>query len=166
MLGYSYVSRAAGQGLVPARDTLAQLNELMPAVDRKKALAMAPSPPPSTAPTVKALRTAEAPPRQVTQRKVTNKPPKVQVAKAAAPERAPAPATGNWRIQLGAFSQRGGAEALYHRVSGKAVLQGRGPYYIAAGNVTRLQVGPFASRAAADAACRAIGTACFPVLAK
>jgi hypothetical protein len=166
LLGYSYVSRAAGQGLVPARDTLAQLNELMPAVDRKKALAMAPSPPPSTAPTVKALRTAEAPPRQVTQRKVTNKPPKVQVAKAAAPERAPAPATGNWRIQLGAFSQRGGAEALYHRVSGKAVLQGRGPYYIAAGNVTRLQVGPFASRAAADAACRAIGTACFPVLAK
>lgn len=167
MLGYSYVSRAAGQGLVPARDTLAQLNELMPAIDRKKALAMAPSPPPPAARTVKAVRTAEAPPpRQTMPRKVTIKPPKVQVAKAAAPERTPAPATGNWRIQLGAFSQRGGAEALYHRVSGKAALQGRGPYYIAAGSVTRLQVGPFASRAAAEAACRAIGTACFPVPAK
>lgn len=167
MLGYSYVSRAAGQGLVPARDTLAQLNELMPPIDRKKALATAPSPPPPAARTVKAVRAAEAPPpRQVTPRKVTIKPPRVQIAKAAAPERAAAPATGNWRIQLGAFSQRGGAEALYHRVSGKAALQGRGPYYIAAGSVTRLQVGPFASRAAAEGACRAIGTACFPVPAK
>ena len=167
MLGYSYVSRAAGQGLVPARDTLAQLNELMPAIDRKKALVMAPSPRTPTARTVKAVRSAEAPPpRQAMPRKVPSKPPKVQVAKAAAPKPAPATATGNWRIQLGAFSQRVGAEALYHRVSGKAALQGRGPYYIAAGTVTRLQVGPFASRAAAEAACHAIGTACFPVPAK
>jgi hypothetical protein len=74
--------------------------------------------------------------------------------------------SGNWRIQLGAFSQRGSAEALYQRLSAKAVLAGRNPFYIAAGNVTRLQVGPFATRAAAAAACGSLGAACFPVPAK
>src|SRR4051812_27653021 len=34
MLGYAYVSRAAGQGLAPARETLAQLDQLMTANDR------------------------------------------------------------------------------------------------------------------------------------
>jgi len=76
------------------------------------------------------------------------------------------PASGAWRIQLGAFSQRGAAEALYQRLSGKAAIAGRSPFYIAAGNVTRLQVGPYASRAAAAAACSAVGTACFPIPAK
>jgi cell division septation protein DedD len=75
-------------------------------------------------------------------------------------------ASGAWRIQLGAFSQRGGAEAMYRRVAGKAALTGRGPFYVAAGGVTRLQVGPFASKAAAAAACGSLGTACFPVPAK
>jgi len=81
----------------------------------------------------------------------------------ATPAPAPAPASGNWRIQLGAFSQRGSAEALYKKVAGSAVLSGRQPYYVAAGAVTRLQVGPFASRAAAQAACNALKQACFPV---
>jgi hypothetical protein len=51
-------------------------------------------------------------------------------------------------------------------VSGKPALAGRGPYYIASGSITRLQVGPFASKSAAAAACGAIGGACFPVPAK
>jgi len=37
---------------------------------------------------------------------------------------------------------------------------------VAAGAVTRLQVGPFASRAAALSACDALKQACFPVPAK
>lgn len=164
MLGYSYVSRAAAQGLVPAKDTLSQLDELMPAADRKKALAMAPSRPAPAGRPAKAVRTADSPaPRKVAARQVPAAPAKMAIAKAAPAKRATASPTGSWRIQLGAFSQRGGAEALYRRVSGKAALQGRGPYYIAAGNVTRLQVGPFASRAEAEAACRAVGTACFPI---
>ncbi|HWJ37672.1 MAG TPA: SPOR domain-containing protein [Sphingomicrobium sp.] len=170
MLGYSYVSRAAGQGLVPARDTLAQLDELMPALDRKKAIAMsvpkaAAAPKPS-----KPIRVAEAPqPKPGVQhvvRPAKALPAKTATPKPQSPRAAPGPATGNWRIQLGAFSQRGAAEALYHRISGKPALSGRGPYYIAAGQVTRLQVGPFESRAAAEAACHSAGTACFPVPAK
>ena len=64
------------------------------------------------------------------------------------------------------FYQRGAAEALYRRIWGKAALAGRRPFYVAAGNVTRLQVGPFASRAAGESACRSLGIACFPVAAK
>jgi len=85
----------------------------------------------------------------------------------SAPKAAPKPAvsaSGNWRIQLGAFSQRSSAEALFRKVSGK--LSGRQAYYLPAGAVTRLQVGPFESKAAASAACQAVGQACFPVAAK
>ena len=161
VLGYAYVSRAAAQGLEPAQETLAQLNQLMPLADRQKGIAIAQAkakqaPPPSSKP----------------------KPVKVATAKPAAAKPVPAPPTskpipaaataaaGGWRIQLGAFSQRGAAEALYQRIAGKPALAGRGPYYIAAGSITRLQVGPFASKGAAAAACGAIGTPCFPVPAK
>jgi cell division septation protein DedD len=166
VLGYSFVSRAAAQGLAPARETLTQLDGLMPAADRQKAIAMAQAkpmlPPPAPA-TTKPLRVAQtkqpAPPpaRPTTAKPAAAKPASFKV---------PVPASGAWRIQLGAFSQRGAAEALYRRLSGKAALAGRGPYYIAAGNVTRLQVGPFASRDSAAAACGSLGVACFPIPAK
>jgi uncharacterized protein len=161
IMGYAYVSRAAAQGLGPAQDTLAQLDQLMPAADRQKAMALARSVPagspvPSKPKPVK-IAAAKAPiPKPVA--------PKAAPSKVAPV--APTPATGGWRIQLGAFSQRGAAEALYQRVSGKSALAGRSPYYIASGAVTRLQVGPFASKGAAAAACGAIGVPCFPVPAK
>lgn len=157
VLGYAFVSRAAAQGLGPARETLAQLDDIMPLADRQKGVALA-----------KAKAKAAPPPGSR-----SAKPP-AKVAKVAeAAKRAPAPVpkaaaaivtpSGGWRIQLGAFSQRGSAEALYRRLSGKAALAGRQPYYVPAGAVTRLQVGPFASKAAAAAACSALGQACFPV---
>jgi cell division septation protein DedD len=167
LLGYAYVSRAADQGLAPAKDTLAQLDELLPATDRAKAIALSRSIPSGSPVAPKPSK-----PVRVTQAKPAPKeaPPKAAKPKAADPlapkPAAPAPATGNWRIQLGAFSQRGSAEALYRRLSGKAALAGRSPFYIAAGNVTRLQVGPFSSRASAAAACGSLGTACFPVPAR
>lgn len=157
ILGYAFVSRAAAQGLEPAQETLAQLNQLMPATDRQRAMALT-----RTVPTG-----SPVPPK--------SKPSKFATAKAPSPKPAPmakaspppaARASGNWRIQLGAFAQRGSAEALYQRVAGKSALAGRGPYYVASGSVTRLQVGPFASKAAASAACSAIGVPCFPVPAK
>ena len=155
VLGYAYVSRAAAQGLEPAQETLAQLDKLMPVAERQKAVALAQAkarqaPPPGSSPKPEALKvpTKQAPPPPATvhqQIRVTG---------------------GGWMIQLGAFSQRGAAEALYQRLSGKAALAGRNPYYVASGAVTRLQVGPFASKAAAAAACSAIGVSCFPVAAK
>jgi hypothetical protein len=173
ILGYAYVSRSAAQGLQPAKETLAQLDQLMTAADRQKGAALARaipsgSPVPSKPKPVKVATAKPATPKPSPPTKVpptkASPPPSTPATKVSA--RPPTQATGGWRIQLGAFSQRGGAEALYHRVSGKAALAGRSPYYIASGAVTRLQVGPFASKGAASAACSSIGVACFPVPAK
>jgi hypothetical protein len=163
LLGYAYVSRAADQGLAAAKDTLAQLDQLMPVADRQKGLALSRSIPSGTP-----VRPSKAQkPVRTTQAKPAPQKPVVAKSRSDAPTVAPAPlANGAWRIQLGAFSQRSAAEALYQRLSGKAALAGRRPFYIAAGSVTRLQVGPFASRTVAAAACGSLGTACFPVPAK
>ncbi len=153
ILGYAFVSRASAQGLAPAKATLAELDEILPLEDRKKAVTLAiakakAAPPVPTK--AKPVHTAAAKPKPAPE---TPKP-------AAAP-----PASGTWRIQLGAFSQRGSAEALYRKLAGS--LGGRAAFYVPAGAVTRLQVGPYASRAAAQAACNALkGQACFPIAAK
>lgn len=151
VLGYAYVSRSAAQGLAAAKETLAELDRILPLDERQKGVALAiskakPPPTPSPSPVKKAAAA---------------KPP------ASPPARAAAAPSGAWRIQLGAFSQRRSAEALYHKLSGAAALAGRSPFYVPAGAVTRLQVGPFTSRAAAQAACNALkGQPCFPVPGK
>ena len=159
VLGYAYVSRAAAQGLAPAKQTLEQMDQVMPLEDRKKGLAIAmakaKAAPPAPAAPKKTVKAAAV--------KVPAKPATVQ-AKPVTEVPAPAAATGAWRIQLGAFSQRSSAEALYRKLSGS--LGGRQAYYVAAGPVTRLQVGPYESKAAAAAACRAVAQACFPVAGK
>ena len=174
VLGYAYVSRSAEQGLEPAKQTLDQLDQLLSAADRKRGLEIArqqakgaPAPAPAAEPSRKAVKTAKAkPPVQpapkVSQAAAASEPTAKPPAKPA-PGAAASPAKGDWRIQLGAFSQRGNAEALYKKLSGKAVLAGRQPFYVSAGSVTRLQVGPFESKAAAEAACGAVGVSCFAV---
>ena len=174
LLGYAYVSRAAAQGLEPAKQTLAQLDKILPAPDRQKALVLArtsmkatPPSSPTTKAAAKAVKSAAKPTKAEPEGVEVAAAPGVKRTKEAAPHPARAStATGSWRIQLGAFSQRGNAEALYKKVSGNGALSGRQPYYVAAGAVTRLQVGPFESKSAAAAACRALGQACFPVAAK
>ena len=153
---YAYVSRAAAQGLSPARATLADMDQIMPLEQRQKGLAMAQAMAGGGKQASKAPATKQA----------KAKPP---VVKAPAPTKAapiqPVAASGNWRIQLGAFSQRSSAERLFDKLSGK--LSGRQAYYVPAGQVTRLQVGPFESRAAASVACgRLAPQACFPVEAR
>ncbi len=153
VLGYAYVSRAAAQGLAPAKETLKQLDQILSLDDRKKGIAVA-----------RSKAKASPPPKSKRERSS-------QMAAVIKPKPTPKPAfkqaaTGAWRIQLGAFSQRGSAETLYQRLSSNGALAGRRPFYVVAGTVTRLQVGPFESKAAATAACRAVGQACFPMLAK
>lgn len=155
VLGYAYVSRAAAQGFAPAKETLAELDKIMPLADRKKGVAVA------------RIKARKAPPPVS---KAVNPVKPVAAAKAApaAPQKekpvaAATPASGAWRIQLGAFGQRGAAEALYGKLAAKPALSGRRAFYIPVGAVTRLQVGPFESRAAAQAACNALRPQpCFP----
>ena len=67
-----------------------------------------------------------------------------------------APADGPWRVQLGAFSVRGNADKLWRQLSGRSELAGKPRLTVAAGAVTKLQAGGFASRDAAEAACRSL----------
>ena len=145
---YAFVSRAAAKGLAAGQATLADLDQAMPIVQREKGVAMA-----ETMLRAKAVPAAKAAPDSA---------PK---PRPAAPPVVAAPnASGGWRIQLGAFGQRAAAEALFARVRGK--VGARQPYYVAAGKIIRLQVGPYSSRAAAAAACAGLsGQACFAVAA-
>lgn len=100
--------------------------------------------------------------------KVAPTPAKVAVAPvkiAAAPSTpAPSPASGAWRIQLGAFGVAGNAQALWGKLEGNPALGGRQAFYIPAGKLTKLQAGPFASRAEAQAACGRVGVVgCIPI---
>lgn len=157
VLAYAYVSRSAAQGLEPAKSTLQQLDAMLPVEQRQKGVAIAlqqakgkPAAKPGPAP-----KAAAAPPKKQVQ------------ADVATP--ATSAATGRWRIQLGAFSKRSSAEALYRRLAAAAPVSGRQAFYVPAGAVTRLQVGPFPTRAEAAAACSALsskGQACFAVEAK
>jgi len=89
--------------------------------------------------------------------------------KPVAPPPAPRPAkptparatSGPWRIQLGAFRDRGNADALWQRVRGR--LSGAQPNFVTAGGVTRLQAGGYANRVAAQAACSRSGQPCVVV---
>jgi uncharacterized protein len=170
VLAYAYVSRAAAQGLAPAQTTLADMDKLITLDERRKGVAKAQDLVKSAKPgPAKSERPAAAKPRAVGAVHVAEKPSAKAAAKPSAREDRPPTASGPWRIQLGAFSRRASAEALFSKLSGSSELAGRRPFYVAAGAVTRLQIGPFASRAAATAACAALsrqGQPCFPVAAK
>lgn len=158
VLAYAYVSRAAAQGLAPAKSTLAEMDQIIPIDQRQKGVALAQS------------KASKAAPVKMATAKLSPKPPAKAAVKSPTAVQAKAPiaaVTGSWRIQLGAFSKRASAEALFVKLSGNSALAGRQPFYVAAGAVTRLQAGPFASKAEAAAACgRLNGQPCFPVPAK
>jgi TPR repeat protein len=160
---YAYVSRAAAQGLAPAQATLADMDAAMPLDQRQKGIALAqsmvaakkpatPSPPAKTA-TAKPAKPKPTAPKPA---------PATPVATSPISAKPVVAASGKWRIQLGAFGQRKSAETLFGKLSGK--LAGRQAFYVPAGAVVRLQVGPFESRAAATSACaRLAPQPCFPV---
>jgi TPR repeat protein len=163
---YAYVSRAAAQGLAPAKTTLAEMDQMLPLEQRQKGVAMALE--------MAKTKPAEPPPTaKAAPRKAAPKPP----AKVAAAASAPKPAATasmtaagpGWRLQLGAFSTRAAAEALFRKLSASGLIAARQPSYVAAGKITRLQVGFYRSRADAAAACRDLvsrGQPCFPVATK
>lgn len=183
--GYAYVYRANASGLPAAKDILAQIDQLMNAADRKAALAKVQAQEKAAARAVfssgKPGQPATAKPRKALPAKPAKPTPapepvlkaaaeapkpltKPASAKPAPPKSALAsPASGEWRIQLGAFNGRGPAETAYRKLAGNPALAGRSPQYIPFQQFIRLRVGPFVSRSAAAAACSAVKVACFPV---
>lgn len=75
------------------------------------------------------------------------------------PERKPEPRPrpgGTWRIQLGAFSQKSNADAIWARARGRAELAGHPRIDSVQGSVTRVLAGGFAGQAEASHACAAL----------
>lgn len=169
---YALVTRSSQSGLPEASTALAQMDKYMSVQDRQAGLTLArkyeeeanraPLPgasqppvevasvPPRTAP--KPVRT---PPRPVATPTPTPAPVKVAAAPAASAIR-----DGGWRLQLGAFGDPGNARKLWGQVGGR--FPGRQVYYVKAGSLTKVLVGPFASRAEASGACRGVSP-CVPV---
>ena len=154
VMAYAYVSRAAAAGLAPARATLADMDSMMPLDQRQRGVAVAQA-------AVGAKNAKPVAAKAVVAKAVVATP--VAVEAKVAPPAPVVSSSGSWRVQLGAFGKRTSAEILFAKLSGVA-LAGRQAYYVPVGAMTRLQAGPFATRAEAAAACaRLAGQACFPV---
>jgi TPR repeat protein len=193
---YALMTRASSAGMTPASRSLAQMDEHIPLEQRQAATVLAGELeqraskaraaqvagfPINTTPPPKPAKPVSVPPSNIP----PGFPSDIPVAGNAAPKPAPAKpapvkvaapkptpakvasADGPWRIQLGAFGEEANAKKLWtsleNRIPALAPLQ---PYLKAAGNVTRLQAGPFASKSAADAMCnkvKAAGEACLAV---
>ena len=206
---YGLMTRAAAQGLPPARSALMEMDKHIPLAQREQGVALARAAgdrPAASRPAP--VRIAAAPPVLPTGQAsagVTRQPPanpavrdtgpparpaaatpgprapapRVVAVRPAPPSRpaatpqpatprpAPAARVAGWKVQLGAFREPGAANALFASLKGRVrALSGAQPILVRAGAVTRLQAGPFPSRAAAAAACAqvtATGQACFPV---
>ncbi len=110
---------------------------------------------------------AEKPPEKVAEKPVEKPPEKAAPKPVAKPPEKPAEKKIiGWRVQLGAFSKKALAESSWKEFAAKQkqLVGDRKPIYAASGNVTKLQVGPYKSKAAARDACDAIaksGRACF-----
>lgn len=153
---YAMVSRAAAMGLAPARTTLNEMDQLIPIDERRRGVALA----------QQWTSEADSPAR----------PARAPAAKAAAAKPLPAAATvapvalagattGAFRIQLGAFKDRASAQRLFGQLGAR--LGGAGMTLVPAGAMTRLQAGPYPSRAAAAGACAKLRPQpCFPVPAR
>lgn len=178
---YALMTRASQAGLSQATASLAQMDNYIPADQRKKGLALAAELKGKNAATLatateaantpmpKTLARADkpAPPSQP----APAKPPvTVIAAKPKAEPEKPMPAntavSGDWRVQLGAFSEENRATALWSALSKKVGgLSAYRPFYVKGGAVTRLQVGPLATSADAEKLCKSIkaaGTDCIP----
>jgi cell division septation protein DedD len=63
-------------------------------------------------------------------------------------------------VQLGAFSDEDKAKSLWTSLEKSvSALAGLQPYLVKAGGLTRLQAGPFATRAEAEAMCSSVKAA-------
>lgn len=153
---YALVSRAAAQGLAPARTTLGEMDQLIPLNERQKGVALAQQMVSAgKADAAKPIKTATAPPLL----------PKAPPATQPRPLPATAAASGAFRVQLGAFRDGAAAQRLFTQLSPR--LRGARMTLVPSGTMTRLQVGPYPSRDAAMAACAALKPQpCFPVVAR
>jgi uncharacterized protein len=182
---YALMTRASAGGVAAASAGLAQLDKFIPLDQRQRGLQLArafelagdkPEMAEAAAPT-KAIKNAALSPSKPATSITKPTPAKVAPGKpasmptpakvAAVPTSPSAAASGNWRVQLGAFGDKSKASALWGALRTKVTALGSyQSYVVPAGAVTRLQAGPLPNRAAADKLCGAVkaaGQPCLPV---
>lgn len=158
---YALMSRAAAAGLPPAVSQLAAMEPSLSAADRARGAELARALPEPEIPTRMALATPPRSPAATQARPPEPRVPRTRPQPQPAQPAAPVATGGRWRIQLGAFSSEANARRAWGAAAGR--LPGLQPAYVRAGAVVRVQAGPLRDRAAAQRACAAVGSGCFPV---
>jgi uncharacterized protein len=131
---------------------------------RRSTIAVEELPPSSVgAPPIPVAKPVKAPKPPVTQAPQADvvAAPAASKPKPAVPAPQPVVTGGNWRVQLGAFSNEANARRAWGSIAAR--LGGLSANYVRAGNIVRLQAGPLRDKAAAQRACAASGTSCLPV---
>ena len=184
---YALMSSSAAQGLAPAKASLVQMEDFVPAADKQKGKQIAqqmaqrlvetPLNMPSTRPTT----LAAASPKPASKPASLPATPKPAADRALAPASKPAAAAqtekvakpapvakpaisaaagGRWRVQLGAYDSPAAARGRWPVLSRKiGALGGMQPSYEQAGKFTRLRAGPVGSRGDAEKLCAAARSA-------
>lgn len=172
---YALIVRSSQSGLPQASSALAQMDKYISLTDRQQGLTLArqyeeaanrprntdyaSNIPPQTQ--VASAQPARQPPQPRPRATPTPRPavttPPVQVAAAPPPA---AVRDGGWRVQLGAFGDPNNARKLWSQVGGR--FPGRQVYYVKAGSLTKVLVGPFSTRGEAAGACGGVSP-CVPV---
>jgi len=185
---YALMTRASAQQLPQATKNLAQMDRFIPIEDRRRAIELAGQmeqdekrirtaqvgglrPSQSTG----AVKTAKLPPSRPAMPDPAPAPAAAPItpgvtyaepaaAAPAAPVATAAPVqasvSGDWRVQLGAFSDETKAKNLWNSLERRiSALSGMQPYLVKAGGITRLQAGPFATKAQADSMCGSVKAA-------
>ncbi|MCB2014762.1 MAG: SPOR domain-containing protein [Sphingobium sp.] len=164
---YAMMSRSAASGLPQAAHTLSIMDQYIPQEQRIEGIALAEQMDVKAQQATLAANTgkpaAKMPAPTQPPRPTATPKPVAAPQKAAPPPPSPAPAPaaqGNWRIQLGAFSEARRAETQWKAVSAKVpALSSYQHYTPSDGKIVRLQAGPLASRADAAKLCVSIKAA-------
>ena len=159
---YALMTRASASGLASASRSLAKMDEYIPVDQRKAGIALAAELEQRANPG----RSAQAASFPINTSPVVETatpvalPPSTAVVADPAPTAPQAAADLAWRIQLGAFGNANNAEKLWTKISSNVTeLSELEPILSSDGNITRLQTGPFASKADADAICKKVKAA-------
>lgn len=152
---YALMTRASSAGMASASRSLAQMDQYIPIEQRQAGTVLA----------GELEQRADRNRGQAAATPVNGSPMARKLAPVALPPSSvPAPSDadannsasvdGVWRVQLGAFSNAENAEKLWKKVTNNvAELRDMEPILKKEGALTRLQAGPFATKALADAIC-------------
>jgi cell division septation protein DedD len=186
-LAYAYMTQANSAGLPQAGRALATMTASLSPADRASGSEMAqammagdklassgkPMPAPAPRKLANTIATEKTP--AVTSPRPAAAPNRTIVANAEIPAPRPtgpaavaSPAVGEWRIQLGAFSQEARAREAWTALRREypAIVSGLEPAYAPSGAMVRLQAGRFANAGDANAVCQRLrdtGRPCFAV---